>query len=286
MRAFAPAHITGFFVICEDPDPLRTGSCGAGLSLDDGVQTEAVLSEDGMTRVFLNGVESEAITTRTLISQLTDRPVKVESRLSIPSGGGLGASAAGAMSTALALNRLLGLNRTFNELCYAAHIAEVTSRTGLGDVAGMSNGGVEIRLKPGVPFVLDRIQIQPMYIYYIHFGPISTKSVLSDEHEKEQINESGRKCLKALLKKPTFEEFMRLSRDFSVETGLISDKVLKAVEAVEAAGGLASMAMLGDTVFSTKPDGLREFGMVKRSRINMTGPIMMEKGRSEYFNDS
>lgn len=284
-RGFAPGHITGFFVVREHPDPLQTGSCGAGLSLDDGVYTEVSLSD--RTRIFLNGLESEATTTRSLIDLLTDQPVRVESRLSVPVGGGLGASAAGAMSTALALNSLLGLNKTFNELCYAAHLAEVTNGTGLGDVAGMSNGGVEIRLRPGTPFALDRIPAAPSYIYYAHFGPVSTKGVLSDDKEKKQINLAGERCLKALLQQPTFEDFMRLSRGFAVDTGLISSRALDAVEAVEAAGGLASMAMLGDTVFSTTPDGLREFGAVKRSRINMTGPVRVDDAcRPDFFNMS
>ncbi|WP_424358091.1 pantoate kinase [Methanocella sp. MCL-LM] len=203
VRAFAPGHITGFFVIREHEDPLKTGSCGAGLSLDDGVYTEVTLSQDGETRILLNGVESEATTTRTLLDLLTDQPVLINSRLSVPVGGGLGASAAGAMSTALALNELLGLNKTFNDLCHAAHLAEVSNGTGLGDVAGMSNGGVEIRLRPGTPFALDRIPAAPTFIYYAHFGPVSTKGVLSDEREKKQINRAGEECLKALLKKPS-----------------------------------------------------------------------------------
>ncbi|CAJ36025.1 pantoate kinase [Methanocella arvoryzae] len=286
-RAFAPGHVTGFFVAREHEDPLKTGSCGAGLSLDDGVYTEVTLLPDGETRVLLNGVESEATTTRTLIDLLTDQPVLVNSRLSVPIGGGLGASAAGAMSTALALNQLLGLERTFNELCYAAHLAEVASGTGLGDVSGMSNGGVEIRLQPGTPFALDRIPTAPDYIYYVHFGPISTKGVLSDEQEKKLISLAGERCLKALLKKPTFEEFMRLSRKFAVDTGLISRRALDAVETAEAAGGLASMAMLGDTVFSTTADGLSEFGAVRRSRINLTGPVLVgDACQRDFFNMS
>jgi pantoate kinase len=60
---------------------------------------------------------------------------------------------------------------------------------------------------------------------------------------------------------------MRLSRRFSVDTGLISPKALDAIEAVEAFDGMASMAMLGDTVFSTIPDGLSRFGTVMKSRI-------------------
>lgn len=277
MRAFAPAHITGFFVVHDSADPLRTGSCGAGLSLDDGALTEVFLSD--RTEILLNGRPAEASTTAAVVRLLADRPVRVETRLGIPVGGGLGASAAGAVSTALALNELLGLEKTMNELLSIAHVAEVTSGTGLGDVAGVSSGGVEIRRGPGVPFIVDRIPVPPTYIYYVYFGPISTKSVLSDPREKAAINESGRRCLKSLLKKPTLPELMRLSRSFAVETGLISERALDAIEAVEARGGMASMAMLGDTVFAISSDGLAEFGEVRRAAINMTGPRLIDCGR-------
>jgi pantoate kinase len=126
-----------------------------------------------------------------------------------------------------------------------------------------------------------------MFIYYVYFGPVFTKSVLSDPREKTAINEAGRKCLKSLRKKPTFPELMRLSRYFAVETGLISERALDAVETVESHGGMASMAMLGDTVFATAPDGLAEFGEVHRSAINMTGPRLMSGAeRPDFYNTS
>ncbi|WP_174590427.1 pantoate kinase [Methanocella conradii] len=272
-KAFAPAHITGFFYVHEDDNPLRMGSCGCGFTLEGGVCTTAWPA--GTTEVYLDGKPSDASTTRTVIDLLADRPVHVESELDFPAGGGFGVSGAGAFSTALALNQALGLGKTYNELSYIAHRAEVENRTGLGDVAGMSLGGVVIRLKPGTPFTLDRIPTASREIYYVHFGPISTKSVLSDPKEKALINEAGKRCLKELLKKPTFENFMRLSREFSVKTGLISEKALDAVEAVEAFGGMASMAMLGDTVFSTTPDGLSRFGKVIKSKISMAGARLL-----------
>lgn len=268
-KAFAPSHITGFFYAHDDPDPLKMGSCGCGFTLESGVHTTAWPSS--ATEVYVDGMPSEASTTRTVIELLTDKPVHVESDIDLPIGGGFGASGAGAFSTALALNSALGLGKTYNELAYAAHVAELKNKTGLGDVAGMTLGGIVIRLKPGTPFTLDRIPVETKDIYCVHFGPISTKGVLSDAREKARINDSGKRCLNELLKKPTFEHFMRLSRGFSVETGLISDKALDAVEAVEAFDGMASMAMLGDTVFSTTPEGLSGHGKVIKSKISLCG---------------
>jgi len=267
-RAFAPSHITGFFYAYDDDDSTKMGSCGCGLTLDDGVITEARAAD--ITEIYLNGKLSSASTTRTVIELLANRPVRVDSKLAFPVGGGFGASGAGAFGTALALNQALGLKKTYNELSYTAHSAEVLNRTGLGDVAGMTMGGIVIRLKPGTPFILDRIPTGQRDIYCIHFGPISTKSVLSDPKEKAAINDAGRKCLKSLIKEPSFEHFMGLSRQFSVSADLVSGRALDAIEAVESRGGMASMAMLGDTVFSTIPDGLEDFGEVLKSRISLT----------------
>lgn len=272
-KAFAPSHVTGFFSIYDDNDPLKMGSCGCGLALEDGVVTTVQPAE--VTEIFLNGNLSDAPTTKSLIDLLTDEPVRVESQLAFPVGGGFGDSGAGAFSAALALNEALHLNRTYNDLAYLAHVAEVNNKTGLGDVAGMYVGGIVIRLKPGTPFTLDRIPIVARDIYCVHFGPISTKSVLTDPKEKAKINEAGKKGLKALLKKPTFDQFMRISREFAVETGLIGEKALAAVKAVESSGGLASMAMLGDSVFATTDRGLAEFGEVKKTRICLTGARLL-----------
>ncbi len=268
-RAFAPSHITGFFYVYDNDDPMKAGSCGCGLTLEDGVTTEVRTA--GKTEIYLNRELSSAPTTRTVVELLTERPVRIESKLTFPAGGGFGASGAGAFSTALALNKALSLKKTYNELAYDAHMAEVMNKTGMGDVAGMSLGGVVIRLKPGTPFLLDRIPSNSREIYCVYLGPISTKEILSDTREKARINVAGQKCLKSLMKVPTFEEFMRLSKEFTVSTGLASDRALRAIESVESQGGMASMAMLGDSVFSTIPDGLSEFGKVIKSKVCLSG---------------
>jgi pantoate kinase len=267
-RAFAPSHITGFFYAYDDDDPMKMGSCGCGFTLEHGAVTEA--SPADRTEIYLNGKLSHASTTKTVIELLSAMPVRIDSEFAFPVGGGFGASGAGALSTALAMDQTLGLNKTYNELAHKAHAAEVVNKTGLGDVAGMTLGGLVIRLNPGTPFTLDRIPTGPRDIYCVYFGPISTKSVLSDPKEKAAINAAGRKCLKSLIKEPSFEHFMRLSREFSVSTGLVSGRARYAIEAVESRGGMASMAMLGDTVFSTSPDGLEEFGEIMKSRIGLT----------------
>jgi pantoate kinase len=111
-----------------------------------------------------------------------------------------------------------------------------------------------------------------MKISWVCLGEISTASVLDDESTMQAVNKVGERALKLLIKDPGVENFMSLSKEFAVETGLISLRAFKAVEAVEANGGMASMAMLGDTVFALGgADVLSGFGKVDSCRISIKG---------------
>lgn len=275
-RAFAPAHISGFFIIDIKKDPIHSGSMGAGISLENGTVTTVLPAKE--TAIKINGEVNRAATTLSAIRLLTEKPVLVETTLSIPIGAGFGASAAGALSTALAVNKALSIDMTFNDLAKAAHIAEVKNRTGLGDVAGMICGGIDIRKHAGIPPVgnIDRIPCRNEIISWVCFGGISTRSVISDDMKKKSINKAGRLRLKELIKKPTLENFFRQSRAFAKEIDMISPQVRDAIEAVEAAGGLASQAMLGDTVFALNDNGaLSGFGEVHTSRISHAGAHLL-----------
>lgn len=275
-RAFAPAHISGIFVVDLKRDASRSGSMGCGICLEEGITTK--VSAAKKTSVLINGAVADAPTTLTVLKLLASKPVLVETALELPVGAGFGASGAGALGTALALNEALSLNFTLNDLAKAAHVAEVKNRTGLGDVTGQTFGGVVIRKKAGAPFSvnIDKIPCSERKISWASFGGISTKSVLSDEVKKKAINKAGRSRLKELLKKPTIENFFRQSCKFAKEIELMSPRVKDAIEAVEAEGGLASQAMLGNTVFAINDNGaLSEFGEVHESRISNAGAHLL-----------
>jgi pantoate kinase len=276
VKAFAPAHISGIFIIDLRKDAARSGSMGCGICLENGAIT--TVRQADKTIIKINGMVSEATTTRSVIESLTSEPVLVDTALDIPIGCGFGASGAGALSAALALNEVLSMNLTLKDLAGAAHCAEVTNRTGLGDVTGMTFGGIVVRKKAGAPFTgtIDKIPCRDTKISWISFSEISTKSVLSDDLKKKIINKAGKAKLKELLKKPTLENLFSQSRGFTTEIGLMSPKVKDAIEAVEAVGGLASQAMLGDTVFAMNDNGaLLEFGQVHESWISLVGAHLL-----------
>ena len=271
-KAFAPAHISGIFIIDIKKDPSLSGSMGCGICLEDGAVTEVRPSKETIIRI--NGTVTRAPTTLSAIGLLTHEPVLVDTKLNIPIGAGFGASGAGALSASLSLNEALSLDLTFKEVAGAAHCAEVTNLTGLGDVTGMTFGGMVIRKKAGAPFlgVIDKIPSRNTKISWIEFNEIATRSILSDELKQKTINRAGKSRLKELFKKPTIENFMIQSAAFAKDVELMSPRVKDAIEAVKAAGGLASQAMLGDTVFAINDNGaLQEFGEVHESRISNAG---------------
>jgi pantoate kinase len=213
-----------------------------------------------------------------VVERLAKGPVLVKTELEMPFGAGFGASGAGALGCAYALNSLFDLGLTANQAAAIAHEAEVMNRTGLGDVIAQNAGGLVVRLHPGAPGTgrIDRIPVPPLPISYVVRGPISTKQVLSDEKLMAAVNAAGEAALKELLKRPTFANFLQLSRRFTMHSGLASDWALQAIEAVEAAGGMAGMIMLGDAVFAfggagAGAEALKGFGEVHTTTISQRG---------------
>ncbi len=298
-RAWVPSHITGFFAAHRKDDPRLSGSIGCGLCLSLGAATtittttntaitttnitaNTIIGDDrhlgGLPdhEILLNGHSSPAPVSRFVVDKLAAGPVQVSTDLQMPFGSGFGASGAGALGAAYALNSLFDLGLTADQAAAVAHEAEVRNRTGLGDVIAQNTGGLVVRLHPGAPGTgrIDRIPVPPLPISFVVKGPISTKAVLSDETVMRDVNRAGVAAFKDLLKKPTFPNFMLLSRRFTVQSGLASDWALQAIEAVQSAGGLASMIMLGDAVFAWgggSAQALQDFGEVHTTAISQRG---------------
>jgi pantoate kinase len=245
-QAFVPGHVTGFFTSHPDADPTRAGSQGAGVALSEGVTVTVRPASD--PEVVLNGepVEIEAVerVLETLQMEATVRGVT-----DLPVGAGFGVSGAMALGTALATNAAGDRRLSTNELVTIAHGAEVQAGTGLGDVVAQNRGGLTIRLDPGGPHHnnLDGIPARERIEYHV-LGGLSTDDVLGDE--TGQLDEAGKQALSDVVQEPTVDRFMRASRAFSRESGLLTDAVREVVTDVTESGGRATMAMLGETVFA------------------------------------
>jgi len=269
--AFCPGHITGFFEVCRRDDLLSTGSRGAGFSVDLGATSDVTVSEAPRQKVtvWIDGRESRAEVTKHAVRYLLGKDrlaVTVRTRLDLPQSQGFGMSAAGALSASLAVSDIMGLGA--EDAYEAAHIADIVCGCGLGDVAGLRAGGVEIRLRPGLPPIgeVRRIDGAPRLALAVVGRALRTKGVLTDADKVAAINRNGAAMVRRLAKDPSFDRFAELSWSFATGTGLASRPVTVVVEALKDEGR-ASMSMLGNSVFTTADPGALRAVLPKESTV-------------------
>ncbi len=271
-EAFSPSGISSFFQICDtgahgEPlmNPELIGARGGGFALEKGVLTTVSIerAEERNIRIFINGRLSwKAETTRRTAEEMlkmTGEAYNVEIRheVEVPVGAGFGTSAAGALGTATALSKALGLDLTYSQIGRIAHIAEVECGTGLGTVSGLLIGGCVIVKEPGVPGFnsVDRIPIPSNhYIIAGVYAPKITSKTLK-KINKELINRMGAETLKRILDEPSLENFMDASREFAEKTGLATERTIKLMDEASEAGAIgAAQNMLGEAVHALVPE--------------------------------
>lgn len=255
-RAFVPGHVTGFFTNECDADPVAAGSRGGGLVLTDGVTVTVAAGEPGVS-IDGQSVDIEAVGSVLDALGVSGRAA-VRADSDLPIGTGFGVSGAMALGTALAANAAFDCGRSENELVTLAHTAEVEAGTGLGDVVAQARGGIPLRLEPGAPAVneLDAIPARSRVEYLVR-GELDTAAILSED--SGALTEAGERALATVRADPTLPTFVRASRRFAREAGLLTDTVREIATDVTEAGGRATMAMLGETVIALGT-GLSEVG--------------------------
>jgi len=266
-RAFSPAGISSFFEICDvaaDGEPIanleQVGARGGGFGIEKGVLTEVSISEDrrNSVQVLINGeLSPRAETTKTVVRRLLDRTDKaysviVNHKVAVPIGAGFGSSAAGALTTGLALSDAMGLHLTCNQIGRIAHVAEIQCKTGLGTVGPLMLGGCILTVEPGAPGIgiIDRIPIRDDYVVVAGvFEPTPTKQVLSTQEKRREINRWGRKTLDTILAEPSIENFLVCCLEFAEKTGFMTQRLRQLVNLAENAGALGvAQNMVGEAI--------------------------------------
>ncbi|MCJ2533142.1 MAG: hypothetical protein LN411_04385 [Candidatus Thermoplasmatota archaeon] len=279
-RAFCPGHITGFFEICRMDNLLASGSRGGGLCTSLGALSEVSIEKADRLEidVSIDGEPREAEVTRAALGHLLGDEqlhVNVITELDLPESQGFGMSAAGALSACIAASHSLGISR--QNAFEATHFAEIECGAGLGDVPAIHRAGVTIRESPGLPPAgkIHRIEEAPEVVLAVVGPPIKTSDMLKDVELAQRINRGGAERVSQLLSRPTVDELMRLASSFTLETDLASERVIAAMDAASAAG-VASMVMLGNSVFAIGRmeklvDILSAFGEVKSCSVDSAG---------------
>ena len=253
--AFAPGHISAFFEpIYQNHNAARSSSRGAGINIALGA-TSQVFIQNAVSQnvdVLINNKQTDAFVTKLAIKHLIgDTPlnININTTLDLPIGQGFGMSGAGALSSTIALAKLLHIPK--EEALKASHYAEVELRTGLGDVLACSFGGIEIRREAGLPpwGIIEHIPGQFDVVLCVIGKKIDTKKILSNPQHLNTISSLGRYCTKKLLERPSIEHLFSLALEFTKKIGIAHPKVLEAIDTVQNYG-IASMCMLGNSIFA------------------------------------
>ena len=284
LKVFAPGHITGFFEIIDNENPHFKGSRGAGIALDEGVITESYLKEgEGNVTISLNGtVTSLNSVSETAVDLIlkrfsldkSDVDIFIDHYCRLPIGAGFGTSAGFSEGVCYTLPKLFGIDVTFKQAGTLSHLTELSESSGLGDVVSSINGGCVIRLKEGSPenAMIDKIQLtKPIYVFTKTLGFLATKEIIENPLYKKRINNSGSHLLEHLFKKPTVENFIKLSRRFADESQLITKEVQEILNVFDDETIGSSMAMLGNTAFALSETPDPPIENCKITKINNSG---------------
>ena len=220
ISVFVPSHITGFFSILDNENPLIKGSLGAGVLLDKGVVTEISKSSrenenhSNHPSILINGKVDDynqniILATIGLMKKDFDfdlSDVEINLTIQVPIGCGLGTSAASAIGCSICINEFFELGLSMDECGQYAHLAELELGTGLGDVIGEMSRGIVLRTKPGAPGYGEVRSLVPhektgigefieddneFYVLVKTLGEISTASVIQDSKYHKIITDVG-----------------------------------------------------------------------------------------------
>ncbi|MEC8927330.1 MAG: hypothetical protein VYB17_03635 [Candidatus Thermoplasmatota archaeon] len=279
-RAHVGGHVTLIFSIQDDAESLlEQGSRGAGISLDRGVIIEAT-GESGNGALTISGDAPGDKLHRLVLEELTtldssfgeyDWTLSHEGEL--PSSQGFGLSAAGAIACGLAIQRALGVVEDLarSRAIHIAHRVERRLSGGLGDVAALHSGGIELRLEPGCPQLTDGLggpgavlswyaEI-PLVVVWRTTSSQHTSNYIDDGEWKLAIRAAGEHCLFGLREgqwdAKRWPELLSKSAEFAERSGLLEDSgridLLHVIGSALAGAGFADgtlvarLCMLGES---------------------------------------
>jgi pantoate kinase len=226
---------------------------GAGIVLELGAWAEAHFfpGSRSRVRVIAGGHGPWPITEDVALRLAPEEPgsLTVHVAHALPIGQGFGMSAAGALATALAVGALSGRPRS--QSAATAHLSDLFGGGGLGGVAAILGGGLEVRTRAGVPpfgRVVHRPFRSPILVGVVG-RPIPSPSVLWDPKAIQRITRAA-EGWEELAVNPTPERFFRRSERFTDLAGLASPAVNRAVTALRRRDAYSAQAMFGQSFFA------------------------------------
>ncbi|RAH14569.1 MAG: hypothetical protein CMB56_004775 [Methanobacteriota archaeon] len=236
-------HITLIFEIKALSENLdEQGSRGVGICINKGVRIETFAKKgSGEITIDSNQKNVSIKLYKLIIKEVSkkfqniekyDWHFKIESDL--PFGQGFGCSASGAISAAISILKILNKKENiYEDSVSIAHRVERLFSSGLGDVTGISAGGVELRTKPGLPFtpnnglVLSWFEDFPILLCWMNDEEKHTSEYINSDKWISRINSAGKECLNILnnkaWNKDIWSDILDQSKKFGEMSGMIKD---------------------------------------------------------------
>jgi len=258
-RAFAPAHVSGVFAPRLDArDPRARGSVGAGLVLEVGVTASAAWRPTGRASVRVSADTtvplriSETVARRLLGSRSGSLAVRLEHAL--PIGQGFGSSAGGALATGLAVAEAVGVPPA--RAVQVAHLADLFGGGGLGGVAAILGGGLELRLEAGVPPFghVVHLPLEGSVLVGTVGPPIRSPRLLGDPRWMRRFG-AGERIVGELAARPSWEGYWDAAERFTDTVRLCSSDLRAVLRGLRRRGARAAQAMFGTSFFAAPPPG-------------------------------
>jgi pantoate kinase len=257
-------HITLLFTIEKDGRLLRNqGSRGAGFNVEHGVRAnvnllntskeeqvfsagssldEKLIVEEGEIKVKIFDLNGQEILDSSkiyfdLVDELRHAKLlekgdsySIEVNIDLPTSQGFGMSAAGLVAVAYAFRELtgIGLMGQYLRLC---HRIERLNGSGLGDVLGISAGGVELRIQSGAPGAAGRALgfgcPQQILLAWQPSEKRHTSKYIDDPEWESKITLAGQNAVHNLKQKPwnhsQWGELLTQSRIFAEQSDLLDE---------------------------------------------------------------
>ena len=233
-------HVTLLFSVNSKALLTRNqGSKGAGLCLEDGVESTVRLAEeeDRITVTTMEGslLEDGAGLYVELLNSFRElfgieSSVEIDVRLELPISQGFGMSAAGLLATSLALGEFFDRGDE-GQLARLAHRIERKISGGLGDVLGLWAGGCELRTTPGSPpspgkAVGFSVGEQALLVWDPDCKK-HTSSYINNPDWQIKISKAGESAVKRLKSYPwnrdVWMHLLEEADNFAMESGLLEE---------------------------------------------------------------
>jgi pantoate kinase len=257
--AVAPGHVTGVFVpSVQARDPRARGSVGGGLVLDRGAFAAACWAPGETRRISVRDASgSDLPISREVAERLLGRQrgrLTVTVFHGLPVGQGFGMSAAGALATALCVGDLLGVPA--RRSVEVAHLADLFGGGGLGGVAAILGGGVEFRVRPGIPpwgRINHRPWAGPVWVGEVG-SPIPSPRALASPTLRSQIDAAAAE-VQGLLTHQDSSALFAASARFTDRLGLAGPALRRQIQALRSTGAWTMQTMFGRCWLAVPPTG-------------------------------